>query len=49
MKKKFSIQFFRPPHMPLNDKVVDKYNSLPPPAKTLTNTRPNGMYHPHLS
>jgi hypothetical protein len=30
MKKNFSIQFFRPPHMPLNEKQVDKYNSLIP-------------------
>ena len=28
MKKNFSIQFFRPPHRPLNEKQVDKYNSL---------------------
>jgi hypothetical protein len=31
MKKDFSILFFRPPHMPLNEKQVDKYNSLLPP------------------
>jgi len=28
MKKNFSIQFFRPPHRSLNEKQVDKYNSL---------------------
>ncbi len=28
MKKNFSIQFFRPPHKPLNEKQVDKYNPL---------------------
>jgi len=33
MKKDFSIQFFRPPHMLLNEKQVDKYNSQLPPHK----------------
>jgi len=49
MKKNFSIQFFRPPHMPLNEKQVDKYNSLIPPANTMTSNEPNSIHPRYLT